>query len=177
MLASVGMSKNDVQAQAVGIAAVQQLVSNNTMPAGACNPECVTTIQDNVPAVKVYVSSDYTASMAQAMVASDKVIKERPDVVRKVERATYRAWNEIRNDPAKMARVYVAAVPSHTGQEGYLTRVFQNYEKWAYAGKQTKTWAMDPDRLSKLEDLYLSQGVIKAKVPVDELYTNDFLPQ
>lgn len=177
MLASVGISKNDVKAEAVGIAAVQQLVSNNTMPAGACNPECVTTIQDHDPQVKVYVSSDYTPSMAQAMVASDKMIKERPEVIRKVERATYRAWTEIRNDPAKMARIYVAAVPSHTGQENYLTRVFQNYEKWVYSGKQIKTWAMDPDRLSKLEDLYLSQGVIPAKIPVNELYTNDFLPQ
>ncbi len=138
MLASVGMSKNDIKAQAVGIAAVQQLVSNNTMPAGACNPECVTTIQDNVPKTKVYVSSDYTASMAQAMVASDRVMKERPEMVRKVERATYRAWTEIRNDPAKMARIYVAAMPSHTGQEGYLTRVFENYEKWVYSGKQTQ---------------------------------------
>ena len=78
MLATVGLTKNDVKAQAVGIAAVSQLVSNNTMPAGVCNPECVTTIQDNVPGVKVYVSSDYTPSMAQAMVASDKMIKERP---------------------------------------------------------------------------------------------------
>jgi NitT/TauT family transport system substrate-binding protein len=177
MLASVGLSKNDIEAQAVGIAAVSQMVSNNTVPAGACNPECVTTIQDNEPKVKVYVSSDYTASMAQAMVASDKVIKERPDVIRKVERAVYRAWTEMRNDPAKMARTYVAAVPSHTGQEAYLARVFANYEKWVYSGKQTKTWAMDPERLGKLEDLYLSQGVIRAKVPLDELYTNDFLPQ
>src|SRR5580698_4504568 len=88
MLASVGLSKNDIEAQAVGIAAVSQMVSNNTVPAGACNPECVTTIQDNEPKVKVYVSSDYTASMAQAMVASDKTMKERPDVIRKVVRAT-----------------------------------------------------------------------------------------
>jgi NitT/TauT family transport system substrate-binding protein len=177
MLATVGMSKNDIEAQAVGIAAVQQLVSNNTMPAGACNPECVTTIQDNDPKVKVYVSSDYTASMAQAMVASDKVMKERPEMIRKVERATYRAWTEMRNDPAKMAHIYVAAVPSHTGQENYLARVFANYEKWVYSGKQTKTWAMDPKRLDELEDLYLSQGVIRAKVPLDQLYSNDFLPQ
>jgi NitT/TauT family transport system substrate-binding protein len=176
MLATVGMSKNDVKAEAVGIAGVQQLVSHNTMPAGACNPECVTTIQDNVPGVKVYVSSDYTPSMAQAMVASDKMIAERPDVIRKVERATYRAWTEIRKDPVKMAGVYVAAVPSHHGQEDYLARVFQNYEKWVYSGRQTKTWAMDPERLSKLEDLYLSQGVIPKKIPVDQLYTNAFLP-
>jgi NitT/TauT family transport system substrate-binding protein len=177
MLATVDMSKNDVKAEAVGIAGVQQLVSNNTMPAGACNPECVTTIQDHVPGVKVYVSSDYTPSMAQAMVASDKMIAERPDVIRKVERATYRAWSEIRKDPVKMAGVYVAAVPSHHGQEDYLARVFRNYEKWVYSGKQTKTWAMDPERLSKLEDLYLSQGVISKKIPVDQLYTNAFLPQ
>jgi NitT/TauT family transport system substrate-binding protein len=177
MLATVGLTKNDVKAQAVGIAAVMQLVSNNTMPAGICNPECATTIQDNVPGVKVYLSSDYTPSMAQAMVASDKMIAQRPEVIRKVERATYRAWSEIRKDPVKMAQVYVAAVPSHHGQEGYLGRVFQNYEKWVYSGKQTKTWAMDPERLSKLEDLYLSQGVIPKKIPVDQLYTNGFLPQ
>jgi NitT/TauT family transport system substrate-binding protein len=177
MLASVGLSKNDIQGEAVGFAAVTQMVSNNTVPAGTCNPECATTIQDNDPNIKVYLSSDYTPSMAQAMVASDKVMKERPDMIRKVERATYKAWNEIRQDPAKMAKVYVAAVPSHTGQENYLAHVFANYEKWVYSGKQPKTWAMDPDRLSKLEDLYLSQGVIHAKVPVDQLYSNDFLPQ
>ncbi len=177
MLASVGMSKNDVKAEAVGIAGVPQLVSNGTMPAGGCNPECATTIQDNVPQTKVYVSSDYTESMAQAIVASDRMIAQRPEVVRKVVRATYRAWLEVRADPAKMARVYIKAMPTHTGEETYLTHVFQNYEKWVYSGKQPKTWAMDPVRLDKLEDLYLSQGVIRAKVPLDQLYTNDFLPQ
>ncbi len=176
MLASVGLTKNDIKAEAVGFAGVTQMVSSGNMPAGACNPECVTTIEDKGTKVRVWPSSEYTPSMAQAIVASDKMIAERPEAVRKVVGATIRALKELWADPAGMTKVYIRAVPAHTGEEAFLTKSYENYVKWVYSGPQKKFGAMDPAQLNKLEDLYLSEEVIRAKVPVDQLYTNDFLP-
>ena len=176
MLASVGLTKNDVKAEAVGIAGITQMVSNGNMPAGACNPECVTQIQENGTKIRVWPSAQYTPSMAQAIVASEKTMAERPEVVRKVIRATMRALKELWADPAGVTKIYIRAMPTYAGKEEYFTKIYQNYVKWVYSGPQAKLGAMDPVQLDKLEDLYLSQEIIRTKVPVNELYTNEFLP-
>jgi hypothetical protein len=35
---------------------------------------------------------------------------------------------------------------------------------------------MDPAKLEKLEDVYLSQNIIRSKPRVEDLYTNEFVP-
>ena len=81
-LASKGITKNDVNAQAAGPAAVASLVVAGTVDACACTPDWEINVKDGVPDVVSLPTKDHFQSMSQAILASDKMIAERPDMVR-----------------------------------------------------------------------------------------------
>ena len=112
--------------------------------------------------------------MAQAILASDKVIKEDPGLIKKLVRATLKGLNDVMTDPVGSAKVYVAAVPKHKGKEGYIENTFKMFIKYTYSGQET-LGAMDEERLAALQDFYVKQGIIKKATPVKDLYTNQFV--
>jgi NitT/TauT family transport system substrate-binding protein len=175
MLASVNMTKADVDAQALGNSALVQMLVSGKIQACACIPDWVVAARDAGLQAHIFSAADYTPSMAQALIASDQLIKEKPELLRKIIRAVLKSFAEFRDHPIEAAKLYAADMPSHKGEEEYLGRVFSFYAQYVYAG-QARPGAMDPAKLTKLQDLYLSEGVIRAKLPIDDLYTNDLLP-
>jgi NitT/TauT family transport system substrate-binding protein len=112
--------------------------------------------------------------MAQAIAASDQVIKERPEMVRAFVKAALHGMKDIMDDPATAATDFVKFVPEWQGKEGQVKEAFDYYDKLVYPG-QKQLGAIDPERLAKLQDFYLAKGIIQKKTPVDELYTNQFV--
>src|SRR5262249_15953579 len=118
--------------------------------------------------------SDYFQSMSQAILASDKMIAERPDMVRAIVKATLKGMKFVMDDPQKAALVYVEASPSFKGKEELMKKILANYTARTYKG-QSELGAMDPQKLAKLQHFYKEQGFIEAELPVNELYSNDFI--
>ena len=87
-LASKGISKNDVNAQAVGPAAVASLVVAGTVDACACTPDWEIDVKEGVKDTVSLPTTDYFQSMSQAILASYKMIAERPVMVRAIVKAT-----------------------------------------------------------------------------------------
>ena len=173
-LASRNITKNDVNAQAVGPAAVASLVVAGTVDACACTPDWEIDVKEGVKDTVSLPTTDYFQSMAQAILASDKTIAERPDMVRGIVKATLRGMQFVMNDPQKAALVYVEASPSFKGKEELMKKILANYTERTYKG-QAVLGAMDPQRLSNLQKFYKQQGFIEAELPVDQLYSNDFI--
>ena len=176
MLATVGLTKNDVSAQAAGPVNVWKLFAAGQADAMASTPDWTYAAQQANPTMHMEVIPSDTVfkSMAQAIIAADDTIAKNPDLVRKLVQATLRGMKAIMDDPHAAAVDYVKASPEHEGQEAALTEIFKGYDKYVYPGQKV-LGAMDPDRLSKLQDFYLAQGIIEQKTPVAELYTNQFV--
>jgi NitT/TauT family transport system substrate-binding protein len=173
-LASKGITKNDVNAQAVGPASVASLVVAGTVDACACTPDWEINVKDGVKDVVSLPTKDYFQSMSQAILTSDKMIAERPDMVRAIVKATLRGMKFVMDDPNKAALAYVEASPSFKGKEELMKQILANYTERTYKGQAT-LGAMDPQRLANLQTFYKSQGFIEAELPVDQLYSNDFI--
>lgn len=173
-LASKGITKNDVNAQAVGPAAVASLVVAGTVDACACTPDWEIDVKEGVKDAVSLPTKDYFQSMSQAILASDKMIAERPDMVRAIVKATLKGMQFVMNDPQKAALVYVEASPSFKGKEELMKKILANYTERTYKGQAT-LGAMDPQRLAGLQHFYKAQGFIEAELPVAELYSNDFI--
>jgi NitT/TauT family transport system substrate-binding protein len=174
-LASVGLTKNDLNIQAVGPSAITSLVIAGSADACACVPDWEIDVKDALPNNTVSMpANDYFPAMAQAIVASDEMIKKRPALIKAVVQATLKGMVAIMDNPAEAAKTYVAAVPSWAGKEDKVRRVFENYVERAYKGQKV-VGEMDPKRLETLQDFYLSQGLIEKKSPVEDLYTNEFV--
>lgn len=174
-LSAAGLTKNDVDAQAVGPASVPKLVIAGQADACACTPDWEINVVDALPGNTVSMPTmDYFASMAQAIIASDEVIETRPELVRAIVQATLKGMTFIMEDPARAAKVYVEAQPSMAGQEELMTRILANYTERTYKGQKV-VGEMDAERLAKLQEFYLEQGIIQRATPVEDLYTNAFI--
>lgn len=173
-LASKGITKNDINAQAVGPAAVASLVVAGTVDACACTPDWEVDVREAVKDSVSLPTKDYFQSMSQAILTSDKMIAERPDMVRAIVKATLRGMKYVMDDPAKAAITYVEASPSFKGKEELMKKILANYNLRTYQG-QSELGAMDPERLANLQKFYKQQGFIEAEQPVDQLYSNAFI--
>ena len=174
MLASAGLSKADVDAQAAGPAGVWQLFAAGKADAMAAVPDWIVSAEQAGAKVDVYSSDEYFKSMAQAILASDELIEKRPDLIRKLVRATLRGMQDIMKDPAGSARDYVSAVPQNKGKGAYIEAVFKLYNRYVYPGQKV-LGAMDPERLAAVQKFYVKEGLVPRETPIADLYTNKFI--
>jgi len=174
MLASAGLTKNDVTANAAGPAGVWQLFAAGKADAMAAVPDWIPQARDGGAKIKIFSSDDYFKSMAQAILASDEMIQKRPDLIRKLVRATLKGMEDIMKDPKAAARDYVNAVPQHKGKDAYIEEVFGLYNTYVYPGQKV-LGAMDEERLAAVQKFYLKEGIVPKETPVKDLYTNQFI--
>ena len=174
MLASQGMTKDDVNAQAVGPVNVWKLFLAGQADALASVPDWTAQIMLAKKNIEVIPSDKLFKSMAQAIVASDETIQKNPLLIQKVVRATLRGMKDIMADPAAAAADFIKATPELAGKEDYVTLSFKLYNQYVYPG-QAVLGEMDEARLGELQDFYAKEGLIRTRTPVKDLYTNQFV--
>jgi NitT/TauT family transport system substrate-binding protein len=174
LLASAGLGQDDVNIQSAGPAGVWEFVATGKAAAMAGVPDWIPPVQAAGVKVKVIPTDEYFPHMAQGIGASDQVIKEKPELVRKFVHAALRGMKDIMDDPNKAAEEFVKFVPEWKGKEGAVKATFNYYATLVYPGQQ-RLGEVNAERLSKLQDFYLAKGLIQRKSPVEELYSNEFI--
>ena len=118
MLAKVGLTKNDINAEAVGATNIWKLFVAGQADAMASVPDWIVDATEAGAKIKIIPADDYFQSMAQMVVASDKTITEKPDL-------DPQSWSAPRSTASTTscairkgaAADYVKAVPQRVGQE------------------------------------------------------------
>jgi NitT/TauT family transport system substrate-binding protein len=174
MLAHVGLTKNDVNILAGGPSNVWKLFLVDQADAIASAPDYIGYVTEAGAKIRVIPGERYFQSMAQAVLASDTMIKQNPELIRRLVRATLHGMRDVMADPAAAAIDFVKAAPENAGREQVVAEIFTYYDKYVYAGQATPG-AMDEHRLSTLQDFYVAQGIARTASPVKELYTNEFV--
>src|SRR6185369_1127621 len=83
LLASVGLTQSDVDIQSVGPTGVWEFVATGKSVGMAGVPDWIPPVQAAGVKVKIIPTDEFFPHMAQAIAVSDKVIKERPEMVQK----------------------------------------------------------------------------------------------
>jgi NitT/TauT family transport system substrate-binding protein len=174
LLASAGLTQDDVNIQAVGPTGVWELVAAGKAAGMAGVPDWIPPLQAAGVAVRVIPSDAFFPHMAQAIAASDQVIRDRPAMVGRFVTAALHGMKDIMDDPDGAAVDFVRFVPEWQGKEAAVKAAFNYYAKLVYVG-QKRLGETDVERLSRLQDFYLAKGIISRKTPVDQLYTNEFI--
>jgi len=174
LLASAGLTKDDVDIQSAGPVGVWQMVATGKSVGMAGVPDWIPPVEAAGVAIKVLPTDEFFPHMAQAIAASDQIIKDKPDLVRAFVKAALHGMKDIMDDLDGAAVDFVKFVPEWTGKEGQVKEAFAYYDKLIYPG-QKQLGAVDPERVAKLQDFYLKAGIIEKKSPVDDLYTNQFI--
>jgi NitT/TauT family transport system substrate-binding protein len=174
LLASAGLTQNDVNIQAVGPTGVWQFVAAGKSQGMAGVPDWIPPVEAAGVKVDIIPTEDYFPHMAQGIATSDEMIKKNPEMLQKFVTAALHGMKDIMDDPDATAAEFVKFVPTWKGKEGAIKKAFHYYAKLVYPGQKKLGW-VDGDRLAKLQDFYLKKGFITKKVPVDDLYTNQFI--
>src|SRR5215216_1613383 len=174
LLASAGLTQNDLNIQSVGPTGVWEFVATGKSVGMAGVPDWIPPVQSAGVKVRIIPTEEFFPHMAQGIAASDQIIKEKPDLIRKFVHAALRGMKDIMDDPDKAADDFVRFVPDWKGKEGAVKFALNMYAKAVYPG-QKELGAVDAERLAKLQDFYAAKGFITNKTPVDELYTNQFI--
>jgi len=174
-LASVGLTKNDVNIQSVGPINVWRLLVAHQADAMGAVPDWIASAENAGAKLKIFPAQDFFPSMPQAIIASDKMIATKPDVIRKFVRATLRGVGEIMANPEAAVQDYIKAVPGNADRLPEMRRTLSLYATMVYPG-QNRLGEMDETRLAALQEFYLKQGIIDSRTEVKDLYTNAFIP-
>ncbi len=176
VLAAQGMTKADADIQAVGPGGIIQLMISGDLNACSCVPEWIAAIRAAGVDLGEMPVDEVFPAMAQAILASDKTIAEKPEVVKGFVNAVIKAINDIKADPAAAAKEYVSFVPQHAGKEKAIEAVMRDYVAKVYPeGANQPLGTFDPARMEKVQKFYMDNGIVQTAVPVAELYTNDFI--
>lgn len=174
MLAKVGLGKSDVNAQAAGPTNVWKLFLAGQADAMAAVPDWIVNVTSAGMKVRIMPANSYFQSMAQAVLASDRAIREKPGLIRRLVRATLHGMRDVMDDPEGAARDYARAVPELAGRERMVADTLALYDRYVYPGQKT-LGEMDERRLASLEEFYVKEGIVERATPVAELYTNEFV--
>src|SRR5213596_927158 len=162
LLASAGLTQNDVNIQSVGPTGVWEFVAEGKSVGMAGVPDWIPPVQAAGVKVKVIPSDEYFPHMAQGIAASDQIIKDKPEMVRKFVHAALRGMKDIMDDPDKATDDFVRFVPEWKGKEGAVRFAFNMYAKLVYPG-QKELGEVNVERLAKLQELYVAKGFIQKR--------------
>src|ERR1700704_2028 len=174
LLASVGLTQDDLNIQSAGPSGVWEFVATGKAAGMAGVPDWIPPVQAAGVKVKVIPTDEFFPHMAQGIGVADQVLKERPELVGKFVKAALRGMKDIMDDPSKAADDFVNFVPEWKGKEGAVKAAFNYYVTLVYPG-QRRLGEVNVERLSNLQDFYLAKGIIQRKSPMEELYTNQFI--
>jgi NitT/TauT family transport system substrate-binding protein len=176
VIAANGMKKTDLEIQAVGPAGVTQLMIAKSLDGIMATPEWADTIETAGVPLDYFDVEKVFPAMAQAILTSDKMIKERPAAVGGFVKAVMQAVRDCIADPAAASRDFVAAVPQQTGKDAEMERILRRYVTQIYATTPASALgSFDPARLKTVQKFYLDNAIIQSAVPVEDLYTNQFV--
>lgn len=175
-LAINGLKRADLEIQAVGPAGVTQLMIAKSLDGIMATPEWADTIETGGVALDYFDIEKYFPAMAQAILTSDKMVKERPAAVGGFVKSVMQAVRDCIADPAAASRDFIAAVPQQAGKEAEMERVLRRYVNDVYATTPASALgSFDPVRLKTVQRFYLDNNIIQTAVPVEDLYTNQFV--
>jgi NitT/TauT family transport system substrate-binding protein len=173
LLEAGGLTESDIDLQAIGYTQLAAL-TNGTVDATVvyANNEPVVLSQEGTAYNALY-TSDYADLVSAAIVSSDAYVEEHPERVRAFVEAFLQGLEATLADPDEafeISKAYIEGLEENADvQRGVLDA---SIELW-----QTPTpGRSDPEAWEKAQVVMAEAGMIEKTVPVDNLYTNAYLP-
>jgi NitT/TauT family transport system substrate-binding protein len=125
----------------------------------------------------IFAYSDYGFKMySNGLIASDKTIKEDPDLVRKFVHATLKGVKYANDHPDEAAAILVKHVPEINLQAAKTGIELASKILWTDEAVANGIGYMAKDMWDVTQKNLLDYMGLKKAFPVEELYTNEFLP-
>jgi NitT/TauT family transport system substrate-binding protein len=180
LLASAGLSEADLQLREVGFEQVQALTQGRV--------EAVVGYTNNEPlqmrslgqAITTLNVFDRVNLVSNGLVASEKTLRDRPELVERMTRAFLRGLQDTIDRPREAVDITVAGyVPEAAGQRELLRQVLDaSIPLWqSDLTARQGLGAIEPAAWGESRDLLRRLGLLGGEVELEQAYTTRFLPR
>jgi NitT/TauT family transport system substrate-binding protein len=173
-LQSIGLARGDVGIVPGGPVGVFKNVIDRKADLMVGVPDWIPPFTQSGTEIHIMQIGRFFPNMAQAVIATDRRMKERPNAVRGFVRATMRGLKDVINDPAGAADLIVAMFQQHKDNPAAVRDTIAYYARHVYPGQRI-AGEVNELRIGKLQDFYLAEGIIARASPIKDLYTNEFI--
>lgn len=178
VLASEGIDRPEADIQALGAGGLIQAMIADGVQAMSGVPEWIVAIEDAGVDLTVTPISEMFPAQPQAIIASDQFIEEHPEQIEGFVRATLRAVEDIVADPAVAAQEFAGFVEQHAENVDQVERIMRFYVENVYAKMEgLPLGAFNEEQLLQIQDFYLANDIVTSAVPIQDVYTNQFVTE
>jgi NitT/TauT family transport system substrate-binding protein len=122
--------------------------------------------------------ADYGLNIySNALMVREDMLQEKPDVVRKLVKATYRGFDFALKNPAEAAKIVKARQPELDEETAAAEIAILRDLVLTPEARQHGMGYMDAEKMRITRDIITQAYELKVTVPHEDLYTNAFLPK
>jgi NitT/TauT family transport system substrate-binding protein len=125
-----------------------------------------------VTVIPVY---DYVDLPSNGIITSDRMIKEKPELVRALVSAVTRGLADTLADPDAAFKISIAAVPEAGGPQAEVSRAIFDASLKLWQAESSELGRSDPATWAEAARFMKEMGLIQTEVNPADLYSNDFV--
>ncbi len=183
LLKAGGLKQSDINMKSINFTQVESLATGQVDAAMVYAANEPVQLRSQGMKINTLLVSDYMKLASNGLATNDKTLKENPELVRKVVRATLKGIKSTIDDPNAAFEEAIKQVPEITASTRDLQlQVLQETVKLMQpkasdpAASQPLGWT-DRDVWSSTQDFLLEAAIIPSKGNLDEMFTNEFIPK
>ncbi len=174
LLFEAKMKEEDVKLDSIGFNQVDLLASGQqNIVVGYTANEPIQLRARGIPVTEIRVA-DYVQLASNGILASEKVIKENPDLVRAFVGAFLKGLADTIANPDEAFKMSETYIPNFADLDANVQKqiLATSIEEW----KATRLGYSDPKSWENMQAILLDMGMISQKMDLSKAYTNQFVP-
>ena len=132
-------------------------------------------LQQTGKAVDVIPVSDYVDLPSNGLITSEKVVAENPELVQKMTTALLKGIRDTLASPDEAFAASLKAVPEAGGENEAINRAIFDASLDIWQATEAELGRTDPLAWQQAADFMLKMGLITQAVPVEGIFTNEFV--
>lgn len=174
LLSAAKMSEKDVTLDSIGFNQVDLFVAGKQdIIVGYAANEPIQLKARGIPITEIRVS-DYVQLASNGILASEKVIREDPDLVRAFVSAFLKGLADTIANPEEAMKLSAAHIPNFADLDAKVQRQIldTSIEEW----KADRLGYSDPKAWENMQEVLLEAGLLNKKLDLTKAFTNEFVP-
>ena len=174
LLHEAHMSESDVTLDSIGFNQVDLMAAGQQdVVVGYTANEPIQLRARGIPVTEIRVA-DYVQLASNGILASEKVIKEKPELVRAFVGAFLKGLSDTIAEPEEAFKISESYIPNFVDLDADVQKqvLETSIEQW----KTDRPGYSDPQAWENMQDVLLEAGLITEKMDLNKAYTNEFIP-
>jgi len=175
LLFQAHMSESDVTLDSIGFNQVDLMAAGQQdIVVGYAENEPIQLRARGIPITEIRVA-DYVELASNGILASEKVIKENPQLVRAFIGAFLKGLSDTIADPDEAFKISESYIPNFADLDADVQKqvLETSIEQW----KTERLGYSDPQAWENMQNVLLDMGLITEKQDLNKAFTNEFIPE